>query len=100
VALGNPPFALAQEFIQHTLTMAEQVVFLLRLSFLESQKREHFFARVGVPDVFVLPERPSFTGEGTDACAYAWMRWQRDGKQDGRIRILYDKCQLSLLGGA
>lgn len=100
VALGNPPFGLAQEFVEHTLRMADQVVFLLRLSFLESQKREAFFQRVGVPDVFVLPERPSFTGEGTDSCAYAWMRWMRGGAQEGRVRILYDKRQLSLLGGA
>lgn len=99
VALGNPPFLLAQEFIEHSLRSAGQVVFLLRLSFLESQKREAFFTRVGVPDVFVLPERPSFTGEGTDSCAYAWMRWIRGKKQESRVSILYDKRQLSLLGG-
>ena len=98
-ALGNPPFALAQEFIERSLEWAQEVIFLLRLSFLESQKREAFFGRVGVPDVFVLPERPSFTGEGTDSCAYAWMRWIRGGAQEGRVRILYDRRQLPLLGG-
>lgn len=97
VAIGNPPFSLAQEFVEHSLTMAEQVVFLLRLSFLESQKRRSFFDRVGTPDVFVLPERPSFTGEGTDSCAYAWMRWKRDRTQEGRLSILYDRSQLELL---
>jgi hypothetical protein len=96
VAIGNPPFSLAQEFVLHSLKMADQVVFLLRLSFLESQKREGFFSKVGVPDVFVLPERPSFTGEGTDSCAYAWMRWKADRSQEGRISILYDKRQTSL----
>jgi hypothetical protein len=100
VALGNPPFSLAQEFIERALQMAEQVIFLLRLSFLESQKREGFFVRVGVPDVYVLPERPSFTGEGTDSCAYAWMRWRRGSRSPrGLVGILYDKRQLSLLGG-
>lgn len=98
LALSNPPFSLAQEFVEQGLRFADEVIYLLRLSFLESQKRQAFFARVGVPDVFVLPERPSFTGEGTDSCAYAWMRWRRDGKQEGRVRILYDTRQLSLLG--
>lgn len=96
VALGNPPFSLAQEFVEHALRHAEQVVYLLRLSFLESQKRRAFFGRVGVPDVFVLPERPSFTGEGTDSCAYAWMRWKADRSQEGRISILYDTRQIPM----
>lgn len=99
VALGNPPFSFAQEFVLASLAAADQVVFLLRLSFLESQKRESFFGHVGVPDVFVLPERPSFTGEGTDSCAYAWMRWKADKSQEGRISILYDTRQQSLFGG-
>lgn len=98
LALGNPPFSLAQEFIEQSLRVAPEVVFLLRLSFLESQKRQAFFEKHGVPDVFVLPERPSFIGEGTDSCAYAWMRWKRGG-QEGRVSILYDRRQMSLLGG-
>lgn len=90
VAIGNPPFSLAQEFVEHALTMADRVMFLLRLSFLESQKREPFFRRVGIPDVLVLPQRPSFTGTGkTDSCAYAWMHWQRDRGQAGRVHILF-----------
>jgi hypothetical protein len=80
--------------------MADQVVYVLRLAFLESQKRQSFFRRVGVPDVFVLPERPSWRDDGgTDSCAYAWMRWRRGAAQEGRVRILYDKRQLSLLEG-
>jgi hypothetical protein len=98
VALGNPPFSLAQEFVEQGLRCAYEVTYLLRLSFLESQKRQSFFRRVGVPDVFVLPERPSFTGEGTDSCAYAWMRWKRGRAQEGRVSILYDTRQASLFG--
>lgn len=98
LVIGNPPFSLAQEFVEHGLKFGEEVIYLLRLSFLESQKRQAFFNRVGVPDVFVLPERPSFTGEGTDSCAYAWMRWRRDRSQQGQVRILYDTRQMSLLG--
>lgn len=30
---------------------------------------------VGMPDVYLLPQRPSFTGRGTDATTYAWFVW-------------------------
>lgn len=101
VALGNPPFSLAAPFVLKALEHAEQVVMLLRLNFLgSSNDRRHLFEQAGMPDVYVLPERPSFTGGGTDACEYAWMRWIRGGAQRGEMRILFEKSQLSLLGGA
>ena len=31
--------------------------------------------RAKPPDVFVLPDRPSFTGEGSDSADYAWFVW-------------------------
>jgi hypothetical protein len=89
VCIGNPPYLLAQEFVEQALTLAERVVFLLRIGFLESQKREAFYRRVGMPDVMVLPERPSFDGKGTDATAYAWFHWKRDRTQEGKVHILY-----------
>lgn len=97
VCIGNPPFSLAQEFVEKALEQADCVLFLLRLAFLESTKREHFFKKLGVPDVLVIPERVSFTGDGkTDSTAYAWMRWRRDGTQEGRVSILYDVRQRGL----
>lgn len=97
VALGNPPYLLAAEFIWNALAQSDQAIFLLRLNFLEGRGRRGLFESIGAPDVFVLPERPSFDGEGTDACAYAWMRWRQGGTQEGRVSILYEKRQLSLL---
>lgn len=79
VCLMNPPFPLAQDFIKAALTMVKarggEVAALLRLGWLEGRKR-HAWIKAHPPDVFVLPDRPSFTGDGkTDATAYAFMVW-------------------------
>ncbi len=88
VIITNPPYSCAQEFIVQSLKYAKHVVMLLRLNFLESQKRSLFFKN-NMPDVKVLSKRPSFTGRGTDACAYSWMVWDSDAPQtSGRIEIL------------
>ena len=69
--ITNPPFSLAQEFIEKSLTLSPRVIFLLRLSFLESQKRYDFWQKHN-PSIYVLSKRPSFVGGATDSCAYAW----------------------------
>jgi hypothetical protein len=74
VSIGNPPFGLALEFIEEQLRCADVVVNLLRLNFLGSQARAEFH-RANRADVFVLPDRPSFTGKGTDSIEYAWFVW-------------------------
>ena len=84
VALGNPPFSLALEVVQHALTMANTVCMLLRINFLASQKRADWM-RKNTPSIYVLPKRPSFTGGKTDATEYAWFLW--DGKPS-RVVIL------------
>lgn len=95
VAILNPPFTLAAQFIDKCLDHARIVVALLRLGFLgSSTERRSLFERRGHPDVYVLPERPSFTGDGqTDMADYAWMRWNSDRSQRGEVRILWDKAQ-------
>jgi len=99
VAIGNPPFSLAAQFVLRALECSEHVVMLLRLNFLgSSNARRHLFELAGVPDVYVLPERPSFTGEGTDACEYAWMRWTRGAKQKSEVKILFETFQATMFG--
>lgn len=90
VTIGNPPFSLAAQMISHALTFSSRVVFLLRQSFLESEERIPFFRRVGVPDVMVLPDRPSFTGSGTDSASYAWMEFRPEwaGRDTGSLKYL------------
>lgn len=98
VAIGNPPFHLAQEFVEHAMRQAREVVFLLRLNFLGSQKRRAFFSRVGMPDVFVLSKRPAFiVGAGTDSCEYAWFRWPQSPRKRGSMTVLYGPDQGALL---
>lgn len=96
VLITNPPFSLAMEFITAALANASSeatVAMLLRLNFLASETRRNFFAANGwMPDVYVLPNRPSFTDDGkTDATEYAWFVWPEDrGKwrDEGRIAVL------------
>ena len=56
--------------------------FLLRLGFLESKKRGPFWDAVMqdklLRKVWVLRERPSFTGGGTDNSAYGWFHWDTE----------------------
>jgi len=72
--VGNPPYVRALQHVQHAMRFAPLVVMLLRLNWLASDKRAKWM-RANTPSLFVLPDRPSFTGEGGDATDYAWMVW-------------------------
>ena len=73
--ITNPPFGLAQEFCDHALKNSLEVMMLLRLNFLGSQKRKEWW-KLHEPDcIFVLSARPDFTGDGGDSCEYCWMYW-------------------------
>jgi len=79
--VGNPPFSLAQEFVEHALRIAppgSRVTFLLRLAFLSSQGRAHLYSgSAGFRHLGVLGRRPSFTpGGGTDSSDYGWFTWE------------------------
>jgi len=105
--LTNPPFSLALEFLQKSLTEAKTVGYLLRLNFLGSRKRRDFWNANKPTHCFVLSERPVFAwycqdrkGCGaqyrpgtttvcidcgkpvraqTDSIEYAWFMWDRLG---------------------
>lgn len=73
----NPPFLHAQAFVERALAEVAPggtVAALLRLGFLEGKARAALH-EARPADVFVLASRPSFTGKGTDASAYAWFVW-------------------------
>lgn len=82
----NPPYSLAMEFVQASLQVADHVCMLLRVNFLGSEHRADWL-RDHLPDVYILPNRPSFTKGGTDSTEYAWMQWHRS-YQGGRLEIL------------
>jgi predicted nucleic acid-binding protein len=76
VCIGNPPFNLFESIARRALAVSDVTVLLLRVSVLESEERIDFWRTVGRdPALRVLPQRPSFDGEGTDSCAYAWFVW-------------------------
>jgi hypothetical protein len=76
--IGNPPYRHAETHIRWALKQAKVgVAFLLRLSFLESAERLAFWYESPVNDLYVLAERPSFTGQGTDSSAYAFFVWYK-----------------------
>lgn len=86
--ITNPPFSLAMEFLEKSLALAPEVIFLLRLSFLESQKR-HTFWQTRKPQVLVLSKRPSFIYGATDSCAYAWFRFLPQGHpEEGTWKVI------------
>lgn len=82
--IGNPPYSLAQEFVEKCFEIATnntKIIMLLRTNFLESKKRYEFWQKYPVNGLYVLSKRPSFTGKGTDATSYSWFVWDRTNKQ-------------------
>ena len=87
VIIGNPPYTLAQEFIDRSLDLLNpggRLIFLLRTNFLESKKRFSWWQDKPPTKLFVLSKRPSFTGKGTDATSYSWFIWEKS-KYTGQI---------------
>lgn len=78
--LTNPPFQLAQEFIDHSVVLADTVIMLLRLNFLGSISRHDWWKTCSPTALHVLSKRPSFTGGGSDATEYAWFVWDKTDK--------------------
>lgn len=90
VIITNPPFSLAMAVIKKSLELADYVAMLLRLNFLGSADRTPFFKEY-MPDLYVIPERPSFDGEGTDSIEYAWFVWsqpEQRKRSKGGIELL------------
>ena len=87
LVIGNPPFSHALEFIERSFaaSLDGTVAMLLRLAFLASKKRRDWWQRHPA-DVYVLSQRPSFTGKGTDRTEYAWFVWGPGPR--GRVRVL------------
>jgi len=93
VCITNPPFCAAWEYVKTARQLSTYVAMLLRLNWLEGRKRQpavstppSAWLRLNTPDTYVLPDRPSFDQEGTDATAYSWMVWSP--WSSGRLHIL------------
>ena len=82
--VGNPPFSEAERHIDSFLSNTNATVaMLLRVGFLETQRRGPFFEKWGLPrGLHFFPKRPSFRPgyatdrkPGTDSQCYALMVW-------------------------
>jgi hypothetical protein len=81
----NPPYQFDEQFVAHALDLVPTVVMLLRLAFLESERRTEILERRGLAAVHVfrnrLPmmHRARWTGRrARNAMAFAWFVWRRD----------------------
>jgi len=91
--ITNPPYGCADEFVEHACRLCPKVAVLLRLQWLESQRRrEGIFARHRLARVLVFSKRlPMMHQEGwegprsTSTIAYAWFVFHRDW--DGKPEI-------------
>lgn len=87
--IGNPPYRQAEEFIRMGLEILKNrgyLIYLLRLAFLEGQKRaKGLYKEFPLWTIYVLPRRPSFyTRLGkktTDATAYGAFVWRKNDKK-------------------
>jgi hypothetical protein len=80
----NPPFKLANEFVEHALDLCPRVVMLLRLAFLESKRRTRILESGTLARVHIfrkrLPmlHRDGWTGpKASSAMCFAWFVWER-----------------------
>lgn len=80
----NPPFKHANEFVRLAVLRAPKVVMLLRLAFLESERRRDIIgpglARVhAFRNRLPMMHRDGWTGpKATSSTAFAWFVWERD----------------------
>jgi hypothetical protein len=91
VIIGNPPYNQARAFIEKSFEFLSHrgvLIFLLRVSILESQKRFDFWQQHPVNKLYILRDRPKFIkGKSGDNCAYAWFIWE-NGYKDQEIRVI------------
>lgn len=82
--ITNPPYKYAQEFVEKALdsiSEGHKVAMLLKIQFLEGQKRRSLFDKTPPEVIYVFSERQEcgkngiFTG-GSAVC-YAWFIWKK-----------------------
>jgi hypothetical protein len=82
--LTNPPYQIVEPFVARALELCPLVIMLLRLAFLESERRCHILEDRGLARVHVfrkrLPmmHRDLWAGrKANSGMAFAWMLWDR-----------------------
>ena len=92
--ITNPPYSLAQKFVEHALFCTNhKVAMLLKLAFLEGQKRQAMFmssplARVWVYSKRVTQYRGGIKAKYSGMIAFAWFVWEHGYEGEPVIRWL------------
>ena len=78
--ITNPPFALAQQFIERSIEHKRPFAMLLKSQYWHSAKRRKLFE--DHPPLYVLPLtwRPDFSGKGNSLMDVIWCVWLGDAK--------------------
>lgn len=101
--ITNPPFRLAQQFIEHAReTSRHGVAMIVRSAFLESVGRYRDLFSTGAPtDILQFSERVvmhkgKLSAKGSTATAYCWLIW-RNNDRTGRTAFAWiPPCRKSL----
>jgi hypothetical protein len=82
--LTNPPYRDAERFVAHALELSPLVIMLLRLAFLESERRCPILEGVGLARIYCFRKRlPMMHRDGwqgpkaNSGMAFCWMIWER-----------------------
>lgn len=90
--ITNPPYNLAQEFIEHALAQTTgKVAMLCKLQFLEGAKRKKMFQRVPLARVHVFSKRIKMSRNGIDQYSssmlcFAWFIFEHKYEGEPTIR--------------
>lgn len=91
--ITNPPFKLAEKFVEHALWLCPKVIMLLRLAFLESKRRSHILDNGWLARIYVFRKRlPMMHRDGwvgkkaNSGMAFAWFVWDKDHRGPATIQ--------------
>ena len=97
--ITNPPYKLAQEFIEHSLKQlsnGKKIAMFLKIQFLEGVRRKDFFKKNPPKTIYVFSKRqnPMRDGEPTDengkpwssTMCFAWFVWEKGYKSNPIIK--------------
>ena len=84
--ITNPPYKIAQKFVEHSIEIipeGRKVAMFLKLTFLEGQSRRKMFEKFPPKIVYVFSKRikcargGDFNSFSSSAVAYAWFVWEK-----------------------
>jgi len=93
--ITNPPYSLAEDFVRTALTVTTtKVAMLLKLAFLEGEKRRRMFESTPLARVHVFSRRLTMMRNGAPTkasgmIAFAWFIWEHGYKGFPRIHWLH-----------